>query len=301
MMKINLLETIRFTTATLERISPRMALWWVSRLFFSPRRGRREMPELPNLEQRWLSFTAIDGSQSKCRIYSSGTGPVVLLIHGWEGSASSFTAIARRLLDEGHRVVLFDLPAHGYSPGKKTNLVEIGRVIKKLEDEEGKFHAIIGHSFGAACAGHAIKSGVSMEHFVSISAPTTMSFIIDRFCYMVGASEKTRQGLIQQIDAILQGPHEQESLTELAANFKPAGLIVHDRKDRVVPYSHAEAFSSAWPGARLFDTHSLGHSRILKDEEVIQVIASRIWPGENWGQSKNCPVPRFPVQRSRAS
>lgn len=154
MMKINLLETIRFTTATLERISPRMALWWVSRLFFSPRRGRQEKPELPDLEQRWLGFTAINGSQSKCRIYSSGTGPVVLLIH--------------------------------------------------------------------------------------------------------------------------------------------------DRKDRVVPYSHAEAFSSAWPGARLFDTHSLGHSRILRDEEVIQVIASRIWPGENWEQSKNCPAPRFPAQCSRA-
>ena len=93
---------------------------------------------------------------------------------------------------------------------------------------------------------------------------------------MVGASEKTRQGLIQRIETILQGPHEQESLTELAANLKPAGLIVHDRKDRVVPYSHAEAFSAAWPGARLFDTRTLGHNRILRDEGVIQVIASRM-------------------------
>jgi len=186
-MKINLLETIRFITATLERLSPRIALWWVSRLFFSPRTSRREMPQLPDLEQRWLSFTAINGSQSKCKVYSTGTGPVVLLIHGWEGSASSFTAIARRLLDEGHRVVLFDLPAHGYSPGRKTNLVEIGRIIRNLENVEERFHAIIGHSFGAACAGHAIKSG-----------------------------------------------------------------------------------------ARLFDTHRLGHNRILKDEKVIQAIASQM-------------------------
>lgn len=275
-MKINLLETIRTITATLERLSPHIALWWVSRLFFSPRISRREIPELPNLEQRWLSFTAINGAQSKCKVYSTGTGPVVLLIHGWEGSASSFTAIARRLLDEGHRVVLFDLPAHGYSPGRKTNLVEISRIIRKLENDEGRFHAIIGHSFGAACAGHAIKSGVSVEHFVSISAPTTISFIIDRFCYIVGASEKTKHGLIQQIEAILQGPYEQESLIELATDFKPAGLIVHDRKDRIVPYSHAEELSSAWPSARLFDTYKLGHSRILKDEKVIQVIASQM-------------------------
>jgi len=275
-MTINLLGMIRTITAMLERLSPRVSLWWVSRLFFSPRTTRREMPELPNLEQCWLSFTTTDAAQSRCKVYSAGTGPVVLFIHGWESSASSFTAIARRLLDEGHRVVLFDLPAHGYSLGKKTNLVEIGRVIRKLENDEGRFHAIIGHSFGAACAGHAIKAGVSIEHFISISAPTTISFIIDRFCYLVGASEKTKHGLIQKIEAILQGPYEQESLIELATDFKPAGLIIHDRKDRIVPYSHAENLSSAWPGARLFDTDGLGHNRILKDERVIQVIASQV-------------------------
>lgn len=275
-MKINLLGTIRFITATFERVSPPVALWWVSRLFFSPRTSRREKPKLPGLDERWADFTTIDGAQGKCKVYSAGTGPVILLIHGWEGSASSFTSIARRLLDEGYRVVLFDLPAHGYSPGRKTNLVEISGIIRQLEDDEGGFHAIIGHSFGAACAGYAIKSGVSVAHFISISAPTTLSFIVDRFCYMVGASEKTKHGLIQKLETILQGPYEQESLTELATDFKPAGLIVHDRKDRIVPYSHAEAFSAAWLGARLFDTRKLGHSRILRDDEVIQVITSQV-------------------------
>ena len=68
----------------------------------------------------------------------------------------------------------------------------------------------------------------------------------------------------------------QKSLTELATDFKPAGLIVHDREDRIVPYRYAEELSTAWPSARLFGTHKLGHSRILKDEEVIQVIASQM-------------------------
>ncbi len=60
---------------------------------------------------------------------------------------------------------------------------------------------------------------------------------------------------------------------------RTAGLIVHDRKDRIVPYSHAKELSTAWPSARLFDTHKPGHSRILQDEEVIHK--------DNWGQSKN--------------
>jgi len=111
-MKINLLGTIRFMTAVLERLSPRIALWWVSRLFFSPRTTQRKIPALPDLEQRWLSFTTSNGTPGKCKVYATGTGPVVLLIHGWEGSASSFTAIARRLLDEGYRVVLFPTVIH---------------------------------------------------------------------------------------------------------------------------------------------------------------------------------------------
>jgi len=115
-----------------------------------------------------------------------------------------------------------------------------------------------------------------MDHFVSISAPTTMDFIINRFCSIVGACEKTKKGLIRQIEVILQGPYEQESLTQLATEFYQKGLIVHDRKDRMVPYSQAEEFSSAWPSARLLDTNRLGHSRILQDEGVIQAIASEI-------------------------
>lgn len=275
-MESTLLRTIRRITIALEKLSPRLALWWTSQIFFSPRTSRREIPDIPGLEQRWLGYTKLNGTRSKCRVYSAGTGSVVLLIHGWEGSAYSLTTIARQLLEKGLRVVLFDLPAHGFSPGRKTNIVEIGRVIQKLALDEGNLHALVGHSFGAACAGHAIKSGVAMEHFVSISAPTTMSFIVNRFCLMVGASEKTKKGLIRKIEMILQGPCEQVSLTHLAAEFTQNGLIVHDRKDRMVPYSQAEEFSSAWPSARLLDTDRLGHNRILRDEDVVQAITSHI-------------------------
>ncbi len=275
-MKSILLTTIRKIIQTLEKASPRLAVWWVSRLFFSPGTSRREIPDIPDLEQRWLGYTKINGARSKCRVYSAGTGSVVLLIHGWEGSAYSLSVIARRLLDQGLRVVLFDLPAHGFSPGRKTNLVEIGSIIQQLAVDEGNFLALVGHSFGAACAGHAIKSGVAADHFVSISAPTSMDFIINRFCTIVGASEKTKKGLIRNLEVILQGPYEQESLTELAAGFTQKGLIIHDRKDRMVPYSQAEEFSSAWPGAGVLDTNRLGHSRILQDEDVIQAVALHI-------------------------
>lgn len=277
-MKSILLTTIRRITATLESVSPRLAHWWVSRLFFSPRTSRNKIPSIPDLEQRWLTYTKTDGALSKCQVYSAGTGPVVLLIHGWEGSANSLSAIATQLLDKGLRVVLFDLPAHGFSPGRKTNLIEISRVIQQLAADEGHFRALVGHSFGAACAGHAIKEGVSTDRFVSISAPAKIDFIVNFFCSMVGASSKTKNSLIRQIETIFQRPYKEESLTELAPAFDQKGLIIHDRKDRMVPYILAEEFSAAWSGARLLTTKGLGHTRILRNEDVIAAIAAELLP-----------------------
>ena len=277
-MKSILLTTICGVTATLESVSPRLAHWWISWLFFSPRTSRRELPRIPGLQQRWLIYTKTNGARSKCRVYSAGTGPAVLLIHGWEGSTSSMTAIARVLLDKGLRVVLFDLPAHGLSPGRKTNLIEISRVIQQLASDEGHFCALVGHSFGAVCAGHAIKAGVSTDHFITISAPAKIDFIINFFCSMVGASTKTKSSLIRQIEVIFQAPYEEASLTELASVFDQNGLIIHDRKDRMVPYALAEEFSAVWADARLLTTNGLGHNRILRNEDVITAIVSEILP-----------------------
>jgi len=40
-----------------------------------------------------------------------------------------------------------------------------------------------------------------MDHFVSISAPTTMDFIINRFCSIVGASEKTKKRIDEEFSS----------------------------------------------------------------------------------------------------
>ncbi|MEE9351635.1 MAG: alpha/beta fold hydrolase, partial [Thiotrichaceae bacterium] len=214
-MQSILLTTIRKITATLEWISPKLAARWANKLFFSPRSSKRKLPDIPNLQQSWLSYTKTSGDKDKCRVYTVGAGPVVLLVHGWEGSSYSFSVIAKALLREGMKVVLFDLPAHGFSSGKKTNLVEISQIIQQLakqESPDGKLKALIGHSFGAASAGFAIKKGVSTEHFISISAPTDMDFIFDQFCLTIGASATLRQALVDQVEAILQGSYKQVSL-----------------------------------------------------------------------------------------
>ena len=44
-------------------------------------------------------------------MYSWGSGPTVLLVHGWEGRGSQLSAFAPALVKAGFRVVAVDMPA----------------------------------------------------------------------------------------------------------------------------------------------------------------------------------------------
>ena len=76
------------------------------------------------------------------------SGPAVLLMHGWGGARAQMTGFVEPLLEAGYRVVAYDQPAHGESDGKMTNLLEIAPTMDLIREREGKFDAIIAHSFG---------------------------------------------------------------------------------------------------------------------------------------------------------
>ena len=83
---------------------------------------------------------------------------------------------------------------------------------------------------------------------------------------------KTRQRLIAKIEAILKAPYEFASIHTNTVLNKVKGMIIHDQKDKVVPFTHARQLASIWPNAEFITTTGLGHSRILKDKGVIERI-----------------------------
>ena len=60
----------------------------------------------------------------------SRPGSTVLMVHGWNGRGAQLGAFAPELVHAGFRVVTFDTPAHGRSPGRATNLPEISEAIQ---------------------------------------------------------------------------------------------------------------------------------------------------------------------------
>jgi pimeloyl-ACP methyl ester carboxylesterase len=47
-------------------------------------------------------------------------------------------------------------------------------------------------------------------------------------------------------------------------------LLLHDREDQDVPFSHGEELARAWPGARLMPTTGLGNRAIVRDPAVVR-------------------------------
>ena len=84
---------------------------------------------------------------------------------------------------------------------------------------------------------------------------------------------------------------ESLDVRRLAARAQARALVVHDRDDRVVPWTQGAQVANHWPGARLFSTDGLGHRRILDDEVVTHAAADFISGRSSVVQPAQPPLP----------
>jgi pimeloyl-ACP methyl ester carboxylesterase len=87
-------------------------------------------------------------------LYSGGSGPAVVLLHGLGGSAANWVPVFPGLVGT-HRVVAIDLPGHGGTPAppRGTGVEGFAAAVAAALDAEGVGPAIVaGHSFGGHVA-----------------------------------------------------------------------------------------------------------------------------------------------------
>lgn len=209
----------------------------------------------------------------KISLYSwgnNGDGPLVLLIHGWNGRATQFFEHVDALLALGYRVLAFDAPGHGESSGEKTSLKQMADIVKSLYETYGEFHAIVAHSFGFLVAINSLSLGVRSHALIGIGSPSDFSLLLKAFARSFGLNAKAEEALSTLIEkryginslAVL-------SIGRLGRTLGLPCLIVHDENDRQVPVSEAHKIASEWGSVELYLTKGLGHSRILRDQQVV--------------------------------
>jgi pimeloyl-ACP methyl ester carboxylesterase len=260
-------------TRALGLVSPRLSGHPASILWFTPWR----LPQSERSREReseWLRgskpFKAA-GLQG----FIAGDGPVVLLVHGWGGWASRLGAFVRPLVETGHQVVGMDLPAHGSSPGRRTNPFEMADALLEVAGAVGPIHALISHSFGGMVSLLAMERGLNPGSATLLSPALRSDHVRDRFAELFRLRAPVMDALVRVIDGRF-GSEVWEHLDARRIAYRLASrgsdvpvLIAHDPEDRDAPFSDALELSRRLPTARILRVEGAGHHRILVEESVV--------------------------------
>jgi 3-oxoadipate enol-lactonase len=145
----------------------------------------------------------------------SGTGPVILAVHGLGGGAWFFTGLARRLASEC-RVVAIDLPGTGRSATPSGGMsierwtADLGELVER---RLGEPVVLLGHSMGTIIALHA--------------AAAWPPALLRALLFVGGLPEPLghiKARLAVRADLLEQGGIEGTGAAVAAANFSPAVL-----------------------------------------------------------------------------
>jgi pimeloyl-ACP methyl ester carboxylesterase len=274
------LRQLRRVFAVLQAISPRLAARLAFVLFLTPVRRRLDASDAP-----WLATArqhVVVAEADRIHVHEWGTGPrTVVILHGWGSHAARFAPLAQSLVAQGWRVLAIDAPGHGRSPGRRSSLPQFIRALDRVIQELGPAQALIGHSLGALAATHwlgqsAAPGRAAVRQLVLISAPSGVPFLIDNFVAMLDLNAVTARHLLARFTDRFHQPPGSWSTTALAAHIQVPVLLIHDRDDDVIPFTHSEQLLATLPHARLLATQGLGHSGMLRDSVTIAQITREL-------------------------
>ena len=261
---------VRYFAKFLEVFSTRLASMFGIRLFVTPVNfplPKREQYMLKSAQKKRLLINDIN---KEIEILSYGySKKKILLVHGWSGRSTQLFAFADKLLENGYMVISFDGPAHGKSTGRTTMMPEFLKTIEKINTTFGPFEAAIGHSFGATSLYNAAATFLDIKTFIAIGSGDRISDIISNFVKNLYLNEKSAKKIQLGLEKKWMIHVDDFSSSTVAKKIKIPVLVVHDIIDGDVPVSCAYRIRQNLEKGSLFITNGLGHTKILRNNEVI--------------------------------
>ena len=257
------------------RLAPGLTAAAAERLFFTTRRTE------PRPGERDILQSATSSRIAGMQAWTWGQGPVVLLVHGWNGRATQLGGFVKPLVGRGYRVVAFDAFGHGQSPGRRLSLPELAVCIRQVADELGEVYGVIAHSLGGAATTLALSEGLRIERAVFISPPANPRRFLETFG-ILGITDAVLNRVKQRVERRLAMPMEDMQADVIARSLRTPVLIIHDRDDKEVPVQVGRSIAEAWPGAELLITEGLGHQRILRADAITHVAVGFIDAAKRW-------------------
>jgi pimeloyl-ACP methyl ester carboxylesterase len=206
-----------------------------------------------------------------------GSGPTVLLVHGWGGHRAQLGAFAAPLAAARYRAMAFDFPAHGDNPGKQTNLFEMRDALLQVAQQQGPIEAVLAHSLGGLVNLMALDAGLETTKVVQFGTLRSGQDAVERYFHIIQAPEAIRAPFWKRMESKFgEDIRDKTNGPAIAAQLSIPALLFHDRNDEVTPFSDSQSIAEAWPGSRLAPMEGLSHRRILRDPETIEAAVDFI-------------------------
>lgn len=252
---------------------PEQAINWGIKNFLTPQHFRPTADEIKVLARATQSEMRV-GSEL-VHLWHWGQGPRVLFLHGWSGRGGQFAHWVDLLLEAGFAVTTLDAPGHGHSEGDESSMLRFIETLRQVEAELGAFEAVIGHSLGGAAALIATAQGLQTQRLITLGAPANIYDVMQRgFGQKMGLSNTLTQQAIVRLESRF-GQSMQELHPEiLIARIQQPVLVIHDLDDGEIPWADAEKLVNHALQAELLTTKGQGHTRILRNSEVILAARS---------------------------
>lgn len=233
---------------------------------------------LPGAQTRTVNLSAPpgwrDGPQIDLGVHVLGTGPDVLLVHGWRGQALDMHPLAQRLADRGHRVWVPDLPGHGQSGGAHLSIPLAAAALQAVQGLAGEFSFAAGHSYGGASLVHALRQGLRARRIALLAPATDYGFFARRAMSQAGLPEALGPVWLQRLAAVVGVDPDTVKLREQVQQIDIPALVVHSSDDDIVPAAALQAAIGAWPSATWLPLEGLGHRGLLTDVGTLQTLCN---------------------------
>lgn len=200
-----------------------------------------------------------------------GTGPTLLLIHGWESNAHRWYKLIEELQKKNYNIIAFDAPAHGNSTGKILNVPLYTKCVQAVSNTYTPV-AHIGHSIGGlTTVYHYYKHQPKhVQKLVILGAASELSVIMKDYQGLLGMKNSVMRALDTLIKERFGFTIDEFSGFAFAKAITVPGLIIHDKLDKITPVSASRGIHQNWKNSTYIETSGLGHS--LYQDQVRQHI-----------------------------
>ncbi|MFT4753841.1 MAG: pimeloyl-ACP methyl ester carboxylesterase [Salibacteraceae bacterium] len=258
---------------TLSVISPNLAAKSAFEMFKKVRKKEIRTREKPFYEESISYKIPYKNEDIDCYAFGNPTDNIVVLVHGWDSNVGSMYKFIQPLLTQNKYIIGFNLPGHAFYTGSKTHLFEAKESFKVFMQSlpKGRKIDVISHSFGSAVTAFGLSEmDLKVNKLLFLTSPNRIEDIFIDYKNFIGLGEKAFINLKERAHHVLNEPLNVVNVeTRLNLVDFHHLYLLHDRLDKIIPYTNSVKINESINKSTLISFHKLGHYKMLWNDELI--------------------------------